>query len=239
MILNEIVDLAVDSMNPEKSEKNAWKYTMDNRYIINTTGKLDKENYLASFYPKDSVVMIRNIDQKTTEYETLADGTIKVIMPCPQYTDKAKDNSTIIFSKDTLTTSVYYKFPVSLDKLTTEKKNKILEHKRFCYAACIDVLKKRTNKIVMTSNDLLLDNKKFAGGEDLYTDDFFYENFLFTWKYDKAFFDQHLTDPHALSRKYDITGVNNEIPGYSKHSFAYDLIAEIKIKLKHINGLFK
>lgn len=209
------------------------------------TGDVPKvDDSLTVFYPKDTVVLHRRRDFHGVEYE-MKGGVpwIKV------NTHKAKDaeikhDSKLIWTANTLM-MVFNK--TYGDQLTSDEERKRILTKYAIKQSLINVVRRRSDKhIYMNGNDVLIEKKKVLGAEAFAYDHQFHEHAVIIFKYEPELFEKYLKDDknHIKSLKnrgielenspgdkpgsfVGLTGIGDEIPGYTREEFAEDMLEEM------------
>lgn len=239
---------------------NLWKDFWDQKaafFESLETGNIPNvSNGLTVFYPKDVVVLHRRRDFYGVEYE-LKNGVpwIKV------NTHKAKDpeikhDTKLVWTPNTL--MVTFNRVFNGESLVGDISSDELRKRRFTeYAikqSLINVVRKKSNKhVYMNGNDVLIEKKKILGAETFSYDYQYHEHAVIIFKYEPELFEKYLKDDknHLNSIKkrglelkdetdgstgsfIGMTGVGNEIPGYTKQEFAEDMLKEMNYFLMMI-----
>jgi hypothetical protein len=207
---------------------------------------------LTLFYPAEDIVVHRRFDNPVKTSYVEKDGAMLISMMCHPHEPSIKDDTRLVFSKDTLLLSFNKKYDGdSPDRCTLDETRKRTITQLAVKQSIINVVKRRDPSIhaYMNGNDVLLNGNKIAGGEAFIYDHQYHENTIFTWHCDTELFDKYLKDDknHINSLKKrehifkgseangsptgaykGIAGVGDLIPGYTKKEFAEDILNEMK-----------
>jgi len=87
---------------------------------------------------------------------------------------------------------------------------------------------KTTKKVEYINNDVLIDGKKICGGDEMLNHTGTYQVMGINYHYNDEFFKEVLsTDEYHRQNNFGITGISNEIPGYSREEFSEEWMAEV------------
>jgi len=214
----------------------------------------DFNESLTLFYSNSNAILHRMKQEDHGPYTTyhLIDGVPTMRTGPHPKEPPIKHDTRIVFSKN----SIFYCFNKKFDGTSlAECSSEELRKRRIAEMAIkqsiINIFRRRSKKhIYINGNDILIENKKICGGEVYAFDHVYHEHGHCNWLYEPELIERYLKDDKnhiASMKKRDeqiknsesngsiigsfagITGIANEIPGYTKEEFATDFLKEMQL----------
>lgn len=207
---------------------------------------------LTIFYPSGIVIIYRRNDHKWITYERDENNTIQMNLLTTTVVDKPiKHDTKLVLTPDTFMLTFNKKYDGDpKDNCSVDERRKRQLAELAVKQSVINCVRKRSSKhIYMNGNDVLIEGRKIGGSESFSYDHQHHEHTIFQWYYDHEIFHAYMNNDHnhiqslknrGITLKGDedmggpsgafagITGISNEIPGYSKEEFAEDMLKEMQ-----------
>lgn len=214
-------------------------------------------NSFTIFYPSHPVIMYRRRDHEWAQYEELEDGNILMKVKTSYKVDpEIKHDTKLVWTPGTLLFTFNHQLDgKNLDDISSNEARIRNLAKYTIKQSVINCLNRKTGKKVwMNGNDILIENRKFSGGEAFDFNDYYHEHGTIQVVADQQLFETYLKGDknHENSIKKrgiqlpevngeagteskgsivgaysGITGIQDEIPGYGRKEFAEDLLEEV------------
>lgn len=209
------VKIEIVPLDPEQNE-NSILY---DQYVLRKTGVFQGENVISITIPKEAIWWNRPLDSDQF-LKKESDGLYSYNLPFMGTNDIYRVNYNILIAKNSIPIAVQIRFD---DSWTEEQKTSVYNMSYdIIYESLID-LGVNKDKLSRPRNDILYENKKFAGGEKKIINNVFSEDLVITLKFlpEQDIFNR-LTGKYAHVR--GITGIEEEDPRVTREALMSKLI---------------
>ena len=213
-----------------------------------------KGTYINGFYTRQTFVWMRTAGVTEPKSE-IKDGVIYHFTPLlDEEENRGKEGSRFILHPGNLCAGYYFAHPAieesakylmgEVDESSDEYKRAVLIKENVTYApttALKRLLKKKipNKKIEYIGNDIEVNGKKIMGISHMQNTSGVHIVFGINYKYDHEYFEGILTeDEFHRKTGQGITGITDEIPGYSKNDFTKDFMDELQVVLLEAERFF-
>lgn len=211
--------------------KNLNPQIMKNQFVFRKTGNFVGQNEVVVALMEEPIWWNRPLKEDTEELVKLEqNGIYSYNLPLYNGAPNWKSNYNLLLNKNNVPVSAHVKFKEKM----SEHNYAVLRSMIYdsIYKTMIELGVPKT-AMVYLNNDLLLNGKKFVGGEQIMTDTVYNDDVLITVQYasEKEIFDQ-LTYGKAVPKR-GITGIVDEFPnlGITKEKFGEILKKHIAARL--------